>query len=227
MTQPDPNAQSGNPEGQSAGQGTGTDGTGTGTGTGTDGQSAGTNTGQQTPPEATVSRAEYEALQNRLRAADQNRQRVEDELKQIRDKDMPALDKAQRDLAEATRERDEAREALKQARLENAFVTDNKYKWKNPKTALKLADLSKVEVDDDGTVRNLTAALDALAKAEPYLLEDTNSSGGDGDGSGSTRGSTGASGNGGRAPETKVDLSKLASRVPALRSRGIGVNKQS
>jgi len=225
MTNPDPNAQSGDPNAQSGGTG---DGTGTGGDPGAGGagaQSGAPDAGQQNPPPATVTQAEYDALRARLQAADQNRAKAEADLKQIRDKDLPALEKATRDLAEAEKVRDAALADLKQTRLENAFVTDNKYKWKNPKTALKLADLSKVEVDDDGTVRNLTAALDALAKAEPYLLEedtsgDDDGSGGDSNGAG--RGSTGAPAGGGRQADTKTDAKKFAARIPALRTRGIG-----
>lgn len=220
MTSPDPNAQSGTGGAPSGADGTGT-GTGTDDGTGTGAPSGAPDTGQQTPPPAMVSQAEYDALRRQLSAADQKRATAEADLKQIRDKDLPALEKATRDLAEAEKARDEALSALKQTRLENAFVTDNKYKWKNPRTALKLADLSKVEVDDDGTVRNLTAALDALAKAEPYLLEDTNSDG-DGDGDNNGKGSTGAPGSGGRQTDTKADAKKFAARIPALRTRGIG-----
>lgn len=220
MTSPDPNAQSGTGGAPSGDPGNGT-GDGTDTGTGTGAPSGAPDAGQQTPPPM-VSQAEYDALRNRLSQADQKRAATEAELKQIRDKDLPALEKATRDLAEAEKARDLALEDLKKTRLENAFVTDNKYKWKNPRTALKLADLSKVEVDDDGTVRNLTAALDALAKAEPYLLED-DTSGGDGDGDGSNgKGSTGAPGAGGRQSDTKPDAKKYAARIPALRTRGVG-----
>lgn len=51
------------------------------------------------------------------------------------------------------------------------FMASDKYAWKNPKTALRLLDRSDVEITDDGEVEGLEEAMDALAKAEPYLLK--------------------------------------------------------
>lgn len=55
--------------------------------------------------------------------------------------------------------------------LENAFLKDNTRTWIDPDAALKLADLSKVEIDDDGKVHGLSSALDRLAANSPYLLK--------------------------------------------------------
>lgn len=57
------------------------------------------------------------------------------------------------------------------ARLEIAFLADNTYEWVNPGQALKLADLSDVEIDDDGKVHGLVSALEALATSSPHLLK--------------------------------------------------------
>jgi hypothetical protein len=222
MTQPDPGAQSG---AEGAQGGTQDGGAGTGNDQGTGAQSgAGTQDGSQAQGQTqtgTVSQAEYDRIRAQLQAADQNKQKALDELKQIRDKDLPAIEKLTRDVTEATQRAEKAEADLKQARLENAFFTDNTYKWKNPKTALKLADLSKVEIDEDGTVHNLKGALEALAKAEPYLIDSGDGSGEDDKGK-ESKGSTGALGTGG-AGNTKPDAKKaLASRIPALRTRGIG-----
>lgn len=217
MTSPDPGAQSGtDPSAQSGG-------TGTGQGDPADnnpdqtGQSAETGQGQQTPePPATVTRAEYDALMNRLRAADQNRTKAENDLKQLRDKDLPELQKAQRDLTEALDRAVKAETDLKSARLENAFLSHNKYNWHNPKTALKNADLSKVEILDDGSVTGLDAALDALAKSDPYLIKTETKVE-------EPKGPSGSPGAGqGRQPDGKPNMDALASRFPALRTRGAG-----
>lgn len=198
--------------GQDDNQGTGTTGTGT-TDPATQSGGSETNSGST----ATVSAEELERQRERTRAADQRASKLEAELKQIRDKDLPEAEKIKRDLEEANTEREKLREDLKANRLETAFLKDNKYKWKNPSTALKLADLANVEVEDDGKVTGLTAALDALAKAEPYLL-DTET----GDGN-QRQGATGATGTGGRQTnQTGADLKKAAIRIPALRSRGLG-----
>jgi hypothetical protein len=56
--------------------------------------------------------------------------------------------------------------------LENKFLQSNKHKWKSATAALKLADLSKVEIDPKtGSVMGLDDALDALVAENPWLLE--------------------------------------------------------
>ena len=217
MTQPASGAQSGTGEGAQSGA----DPTGQGT-PGTDpnnptGQGAGEGQGQQQPadPPRTVSQAEYDALQNRLRAADQNRTKAEAELQQLKDKDIPALEKATRDLTAMTQRAEKAEADLRESRIQNAFLSDNKYTWNNPATALRIADLSKVEVGEDGTVSNLVAALDALAKSDPYLLKPAETK------EEEPKGSTGApgSGNNRKPGDGKPDLAAMASRFPAMRGR--------
>lgn len=61
--------------------------------------------------------------------------------------------------------------SLQEARLKIAFLSDNSYQWQNPGLALKAADLSDVEIDDDGKVHGLTAALEKLASENEYLLK--------------------------------------------------------
>lgn len=60
--------------------------------------------------------------------------------------------------------------------IENGFLKSNTHKWRDNRAALRLADLSRVELDDKtGEVHGLDAALDKLAAEAPYLLaDDTN-----------------------------------------------------
>lgn len=222
MTTPVEGAQSGTAGAQS---GSGTE-QGTGTTDGTQNQAPVTdpgNAGAQsgtpgTQPEARYTEAELEAVRTRMRAADQRAAALEAERNQLRDKDLPALEKLQRDYAEATKERDLLRERTRTQSLENAFLKDNKYKWKNPAAALKLADLTKVDVQEDGTVTGLTAALDALAKSDSYLIDTAKD-----ETPNEPTGSTGAPGtNGTRGTPTGPNLKNMAARIPALRSRGLG-----
>ena len=215
MTSPDPGAQGGTGSAQG---GAADDGQGTGasqdpgalSGAGDQG---GTQT--QTPPAATVTQAEFDALRNQLRAADQKRTEAQQALKDLVEKDLPAQEKLKRDFDQAAADRDKYKVDLDKSRIENAFLKHNKFKWQNPDTALKLADLSKVEIGEDGTVLNLVPALEALAKSDPYLLAAETAT------EDAPRGSTGAPA-GGRASDTKADMKALANRIPALRSRGIG-----
>lgn len=222
MTQPDPAAQGGSEGAQSGvpgNTGPGTAGAGADPGTGTQSgapvQAGEPNAGNDAE---TVSKAEYDRRIAQLSAADQRASKAEAELKQLRDKDLPAMEKLTRENAELVAERDKLSADLKQTRLENAFFNDNTYEWKNPKTALKLADLSKVEIDEDGTVHNLKGALDALAKAEPYLIKEPS---GEDDKDKGGKGSTGALGTGGAQGTQPNAVKGLAARLPALRTRGI------
>lgn len=216
MTTPDSGGQSATDPGQSAG------GTGTQpdpTTTDPTGQSAGT--GTTTPPaEDTVSRKDFETLRNQLQASDRARNEAQAALRQIQDKDLPAIDKLNRDLAEANAAREKATAALEATRIENAFLThdDDKIKWRNPGTALKLLDLSKVTIDADGKVLGMKDAIEALAKSDPYLLEDKAAS----DPAEPPVGGT-VPGTNGRGGNTGVNTKQQASRFPVVRSRGIGV----
>lgn len=216
MTSPDPNAQSGTDPGQSAG---GSEGQGTGAADQT-GQSAGTTAETAKPNEETVSRSDFDRQREQLRAADQKRVEAEKALRDLVEKDLPEQERLKTRLTELEAENEAAKAELRQARLELAFFKDNKHKWQNPATALKLADLSKVDVDDSGEVRNLTAALDALAKSDPYLLSKDDAEGE------KPKGSTGAPSNSGKPSDGNTSVAGLASRVPALRTRGIGIPKQ-
>lgn len=68
----------------------------------------------------------------------------------------------------------EARERT--LRLENAILAeaarhvDDRAPFVDPRDALALVDKSKIEIQDDGTVKGVEEALNALAEAKPHLL---------------------------------------------------------
>lgn len=189
------------------------DGTGSGTTTaeGTTAQSGGENgTGAQT--EDKVSRTELDAVLNRMRAADQRATKAEQELKAIRDKDLPDAEKLKRDYAEAQATVEKLSTTNRELALKVAFLSDNTYSWHNAERALRLVDMSQLEIQDDGSVRGLKDALKALATSDPYLIKqevkETNTAP-----AGTAPGNNGASGN--NKPTTKG----LEARIPALRTR--------
>lgn len=92
-------------------------------------------------------------------------------LKAIEDKDKSDLEKATGGLTEAQAKAEKLEADNKDLLIQNAFLMDNKHTWANPKAALRLADLTDVEIDDDGVVTGLAEALDKLAKSDPYLLK--------------------------------------------------------
>lgn len=183
-----------------------------GAGTGASGET-GTGSGQS----ATVSVTEFEALKARMQAADQRASKAENDLKQIRDKDMPELAKAQRDLVESQKLVETLTKATNDLRIENAFLTDNTINWQNPGTALRLLDRTKVTVDDAGNVAGMKAACEALSKSDAYLVkpaEGTN----DGAGAGALPPGTPPA-NGGVGGTGRPDTKDLKRRFPALGQR--------
>lgn len=99
------------------------------------------------------------------------KQDLEARLKEYEDADKSDLEKATGTVNELTARAEKAEGNVGRLTLENAFLLDNTYDWANPKTALRLVDLSEVEIDDDGKVTGLDEALKALAESEPYLLK--------------------------------------------------------
>ena len=97
--------------------------------------------------------------------------------------------------------------------LQVAFLSDNTYTWHNPDRALKLVDLSKVEIDADGRVTGLKDALKALATSDPYLIKQEVKQEEKQTPPGTAPGNNGTSG--GNKPNT----GQLTSRFPVMRTR--------
>ena len=137
---------------------------------------------------------------------------LKQKLKEIEDKDKSDLERTSSDLKIVTSERDELKDTVHDLLIKNAFLMDNKHNWVKPKTALRLADLSEVEIDDEGNVTGLDKALDALAKSDPYLLK--KESDGDEDDDDEPKST-------GRPPAKKgngdPNRNKLVAKYPALR----------
>jgi hypothetical protein len=199
-------------EGSQSGAGDDTSGTGN-SGTETN-SGAGTQSGTETATntEAEVARREAEDLRARMKAADQRAAKFETELKQLRDKDLPEQEKLLRDHAEVVKERDSLLEGNRALALKVAFLSDNSVTWHNPERAMKLVDLSNVEIDADGKVTGLKDALAALAKSDAYLVK-TEKEQEKETPPATAPGTNGANGTG--KPSTKT----LSSRFPALNTR--------
>lgn len=194
------------------------DGTATGTPTGTTtGQSAGTEgQGQQTPM---VSQAEFDALKRQLQAADQKRNEAEQTAKQLRDAQLSEEEKRKQDLEQAQKDLAAKDEELKRLRIDNAFIIDNTYSWHDPKAALRLADLSSVEITSDGTVKGLKEALKAVADANPWMLKPKTEEPANGAPAGQTAGATGVTGQGSAGRSGGSNKAELEKRFPQLRGR--------
>lgn len=105
-----------------------------------------------------------------------------------------------------------------QLRIENAFLRNTKFQWKNPKAALKLADLTDVEINDDGEVEGLDDALEALAKSDPYLLAEKGKQGDDDDEDDDDKPKAKRTGQPtGKSKKGQPNRDKLIAKYPALR----------
>jgi chromosome segregation ATPase len=203
-------AQSG-AEGTQSGAGTATGSTGTDSNAATDGAQSGAQ-GTQTQTEVERLAAQLEQQRTRTQAADKRAAEHEAALKQLRDKDLPEQQKLTRDLQEAQKSVEALKETNGTLAIQVAFLKDNTHTWHNPEAALKLVDMSQVEIAADGAVTGMKDALKALASAHPYLVKTEASTGTQ------TPGSTAPGNNGGSAAITP-NAKALAARFPALRTR--------
>ena len=209
-------------EGQGGGAGTGSDG---GAGSGSGGTGDGGAGEGQGKGEGGNSEAKIKALQeekdrhfNKRSEAEKALEAANKKLKDIEDAGKSEIEKAKSDLEEVTKAHDALTAENSSLRLELAFVTDNTYKWQNPKAALKLADLSEVEFKD-GKITGLDKALEKLAKSDPYLLAEKDE--GEGKGKDDNKGgsATGQQHNGGKGKGKGDDQQTLLKKYPALRGR--------
>lgn len=172
---------------------------------------------------------EYNRLKARMQAADRRATDTEKRLKSLEDKDKPEDKKTKEALEASLAENTALKEARKKDLIQLAFLRANDVEWHDPEDALTMADLSDVEIDDDGNVdrKALKAALRDLAKRKPHLVkkskkdDDDDDDGNDDDDNGNDQRSSGSKmagnrkGNKGKGP-TREDLAK---RFPALRRR--------
>lgn len=125
------------------------------------------------PLAGTVSREEYEAVVRRMKAADRRSSELEaaDKARVAATQTETERLVAERDELKASREADVA--ALRELRIQNAFLSANTHAWVDMEDALRLADLSEVTIDEDGKVdgKALRKALDDLAKRKPHLVK--------------------------------------------------------
>lgn len=212
MSQPVEGAQSGATGGQGAPVNDGSNNAAT---TDPQGQSA-----QQQAAADAVSRAEYDQRMAQLAAADRKREEAEQKLKALQDAALSEEEKRKRDLEAATEQIKAKDDEIKGLKLERAFLKDNTHEWHNPDAALKLVDLSGVAIGDDGKTTGLKEALEALAKAHPYLVKPKADGTGDAaSATGQSAGVTGVAGQGGGTGQGNAGRAGLEKRFPQLKGR--------
>lgn len=218
-----PNAD-GAPQGTN--NGTGTDsaqGTGNG-GQPNNGTDSAPTTGQDAEKDNAVSRAEFDRLKNQLSAADQKRAQAEQELQQLKDKDLSEKDKAVKDLKTVTDERDSLISEVNKLRLANAFLSANKVSWNDADVALSIAQAKGYladAVNDKGEVdvKELEKALDKLATDHKYLVKAKDDGTEDEEDETPPASGAPASGAGRKKQDDQVRADRIKATLPALGRR--------
>jgi len=122
-----------------------------------------------------VPQSRFDKLTKQLQAADRRRTEAENELRQLKDKDLPEAEKLQRDLQEATERADKLQGNFTDLARKYAFLLETgnqKVQWRNPKAALRLAELEDLTINDDGSVEGIDEAVRELIKQHPYLVQE-------------------------------------------------------
>jgi hypothetical protein len=201
------------PEGDEGTDGTeGGDGGDSGdTGKGTEGEGEGT--GKPAEGEA-VSKEEYERLKARMSAADKSAAEALKKVKEYEDKDKSETERLTGQVEELTKANADLVEQNKRLQFDNAFAMQSKHSWQDPEIVLGLVrGHEAITVEDDGTIKGLDKALEAIAKAKPFLLKDGDDTEDDASGGGPTGSATGSKK---KNDPAKMDEDALRKKYPAL-----------
>lgn len=173
---------------------------------------------------------EYDKIKRRMQAADKAKNDALKRLADLQKNGSKELEKQVREEMDALRPRAEKLEKDNASlRLQVAFSTTKVkgVEWVDADAALRLIDLSEVEIDPEtGAIdkRDLAIAVRRLAKEKPYLVKkaDTSGGGGSNEGNDDTGSSSGAPMNSTRKGKRKTETSRtqLASRFPVLNQLG-------
>jgi hypothetical protein len=115
--------------------------------------------------QAEAKAAEQETKLNELLAEKEERERAT----------LSEAEKTARDLEDTKQANETLAQTNRRLSIQNAFLLQNDVQWHNPEHALSLVDLSQVETEKDGTIKNpdvLKAAITDLAKKNAYLVKD-------------------------------------------------------
>lgn len=131
------------------------------------------------PPSLDELQAELERTKAALKGANNesaSRRKKLDEYeakeKKAQEANLSEVEKLKAQIAESQAAREQMLQELAQTRLRHAVEREAaKLKFKNPDDAYLLADLTGVEMDDDGKIKGVDTALATLLKARPYLVE--------------------------------------------------------
>lgn len=184
--------------------------------TGDSGLGQGEDTGTPKEGSETVSKEDHERLKARMQAADKTAAEALKKVKEYEDKDKSETERLTSQVEDLTKTNADLMEQNKRLQFDNAFALSSKHSWQDPEIVLGLVrNHDDVTIEDDGTIKGLDKALDAIAKAKPFLLKE---SGGDEEGgdSGPTGKSGSSTGSTKKNDSSKMDADALRKKYPAL-----------
>jgi len=164
---------------------------------------------------------EYDKLKRRLAASDKRQGQLQKQLDELKAGKAGELDKAVKaEIDELKPKADKLDKDNRAMRLQLAFLSTplKGVVWEDPEAAMKLVDLSDVDIDPDtGSVdkRDLAAAMRRLAKDKPYLVKKASKKDDDEE----DDQSSGNPMNKRRKSSKQVDRAALAKRFPVLSQR--------
>lgn len=119
----------------------------------------------------TIAKEEYDKVVKRMKAADKRASEAEKAVKDKEKKEQSELEQAKTELEDAKKEKSTLSGQLQELQAEVAFLKQDKYKFQDPRAALRLAkDYFDDNKDDDGEV-DMDAVLKQVAKDYPVLLK--------------------------------------------------------
>lgn len=163
-----------------------------------------------------VSRTEFQRLFKRMQAADRAKGEAERKLREKEQAEMSELDRLKAQLEEKSTEAASASDRLKAMIIENAFHRDNKVSWHDVGDAISALDLSGVEIDEDGKVSGMAAAIKELIKRKPHFVKKVEKEEEEGDGSGPPAANNASNGRRKGTAGNNFDRAAMSKRFPAL-----------
>lgn len=213
----DPGNEEENEEGE--GSGGANDGNGGEGGEGEQGASgSGAGSSDIKDPERKRLSDEAARYRNTSKAEKERADAAEKRLRELEDKDKSELEKAQRDLQEATSTIEKQDKVIGRLALEVAFYTSGAVgMFRDAEDARRMIDLSDLKPDEEGNFdkAEIKKRCDDLVKAKPYLAP---TDGSDGEGE-RQPGGTPSNGRRKTGKEAEATKAKLQSKFPALASR--------
>lgn len=124
-------------------------------------------TAELTRTREALKKANSEAAERRVKL-----QEIEEQEAERAKAEMSEIEKAQAEAKEAADALAQLKESTRSSAIRHAVeMAAAKANFTDPSDAYKLADLSSVDVGDDGTVAGVDEAIKALAESKPYMVK--------------------------------------------------------